>query len=124
MVEPAAAGPALRALLLGLGNEVDGRRFVPGLYRMLARWPAYLAHAATVLEPVRDASAQACAVLSARIDAAIPALQGALGDHAPPARDAAERERVLAAIERYRVTSPQMVVYGRMLAGALPAAPG
>ncbi len=34
-----------------LGTTVDGQPFVPGLYRMLASWPAFLAHVATVLRP-------------------------------------------------------------------------
>ena len=51
LVDPAALLPAQRAVLATLGTTVGGQPFVPGLYRMLASWPAYLAHAATLLAP-------------------------------------------------------------------------
>ena len=38
-----------------------------------------------------------------------------------PARRPAEFEDVLAALDTYRKTSPEMVVFGRMLGDALPA---
>ena len=37
-----------------LGNEVDGQPFIPGIYRMLAQWPGYLAHVSAVLRPHFD----------------------------------------------------------------------
>ena len=72
-----------------------GKPFVPGLYRMLAQWPALLAHLSVVMAP-RLASEQTGAVFDivrARIDAAVPdvfaqmSAPGAL----PPAPSAGEK---------------------------------
>ena len=114
----------LRATLMQLGNDVDGCPFVPGLYRMLARWPAYLAHVATELGPRFDdaATRECCRALAARVDTAAAALVAALPAPAPlpPRPPQAEHAAVLAAVDRYRGTSPQMVVFGTLLRDALP----
>jgi hypothetical protein len=120
-----ALPPAERAVLTSLGTMSGGQPFVPGLYRMLARWPAYLAHVATVLRPHLDDAATSAArerVLAA-VDAAVPAVFAALPlpPSAPPMPSAAEFAGVLAALDTYRKTSPEMVVFGRMLGEALPA---
>jgi hypothetical protein len=87
--------------------------FVPGLYRMLAQWPAYLAHVTTVLRPrfADEATAASCRALLRRIDGAVPSVFARLP--APPAAPLAparaEHAQVLAALDRYRETSPQMV---------------
>ncbi|HSL48688.1 MAG TPA: hypothetical protein VK878_06440 [Candidatus Deferrimicrobiaceae bacterium] len=124
LAAPAALPPAERAVLATLGTTVAGQVFVPGLYRMLASWPGFLAHVATVLRPHLDDAATRAAGqrLLAAVDAEIPAVFATL----PPLPDtpamppAAEFADVLAALDTYRKTSPEMVVFGRMLGDALP----
>ena len=107
-----------------LGTVVGQQPFVPGLYRMLASWPAFLAHVATVLRPhLQDAAARAaCRRLLDAVDAEIPAVFAALPmpPATPPMPPAGEFADVLAALDTYRKTSPEMVVFGRMLGDALP----
>jgi hypothetical protein len=126
LVDPAGLPAEQRAVLMELGTVVDGRPFVPGLYRMLANWPAYLAHVATVLRPrlTDPATGAACRAVLDRIDGAVPALLARLPalPATPPAPPREEHGAVLAAIERYRETSPQMVVFGALVRDALPAA--
>jgi hypothetical protein len=125
LVDAATLPPAERAVLATLGTTVARQPFVPGLYRMLATWPAFLAHVATVLKPHLDdeATGAACRRLLAALDAEIPALFAALPAPAaaPLAPPAGEFADVLAALDTYRKTSPEMVVFGRMLGDALPA---
>ena len=124
LVDPAKLTTAERAVLASLGTTVGGQPFVPGLYRMLATWPAFLAHVATVLKPHLDdaATRAACQRLLAAIDAEIPAVFAALpSPPATPAAPAAGFGDVLSALDTYRKTSPEMVVFGRMLVDALPA---
>jgi hypothetical protein len=125
LVDPAALPADQRAVLLELGTEVDGRPFVPGLYRMLASWPAYLAHVATVLRPrlADPATGACCRAVLERIDGGVPALLARLPalPATPPAPPREEHGAVLAALARYRETSPQMVVFGALLRDALPA---
>jgi len=125
LVDIAAADADLRAVLLQLGTDVDGTPFVPGLYLILARWPDYIAHLAGVLAPLGAAPemAAARAALLAGIDRAVaelfptlPALP-ALPGGGMPAAD--EFPAVLAALDMYRRTSPEMVIFGRLIAGAL-----
>jgi hypothetical protein len=126
LVDPAGLPADQRAVLMELGTVVDGRPFVPGLYRMLANWPPYLAHVATVLRPrlTDPATGAACRALLDRIDGAAPALLARLPalPATPPAPPREEHGAVLAALERYRETSPQMVVFGALVRDALPAA--
>src|SRR5262245_54953923 len=126
LVDPAGLPPDQRAVLLDLGTEVDGRPFVPGLYRMLANWPAYLAHVATLLRPrfTDPATGACCRAVLDRIDGAVPALLARLPalPVAPPAPPREQYGAVQAALERYRETSPQMVVFGTLIRDALPAA--
>jgi hypothetical protein len=97
----------------------------PGLYRMLAAWPAFLAHVATELRPHLDDAATRAASqrLLAAVDAEIPAVFALLPSLSPtpPTPPAREFGDVLAALDAYRKTSPEMVVFGRMLGEALPA---
>jgi hypothetical protein len=124
LVDPAALPPAQRALLNSLGTSVGGQPFVPGLYRMLATWPGFLAHVATVVRPHLDdaATRAACARLLEAVDAEIPAVHAALPavPATPPMPPAREFTEVLAALDTYRKTSPEMVVFGRMIGEALP----
>lgn len=124
--DPAGLPPAERALLASLGTTVGGEPFVAGLYRMLASWPAFFAHVATALKPrmAADDTRAACRRLLEAVDAEIPAVFAALPPLplAPPMPPGAEFPAVLAALDTYRQTSPEMVVFGRMIGAALPAA--
>lgn len=124
LADPAALPPAEGAVLATLGTTIAGQVFVPGLYRMLAGWPAFLAHVATVLRPNLDDAATRAAGqrLLAAVDAEIPRVFATLpplpaSPAMPPTDQFAE---VLAALDTYRKTSPEMVVVGRMLGDALP----
>lgn len=125
MVEVGTAPEEVRQVLLGLAAEVDGKPFVPGLYRLIARWPAYLAHAATEIAPeLRSEAAKgeragiAERIVAAADDviAALPPLDGA---RRAPGAEAARA--VVQAIRGYRVTSPEMIVFSTRLRDALPA---
>jgi hypothetical protein len=124
LVEVAALSPAEASVLMSLGTTVGGEPFVPGLYRLLARWPGFLAHAATVLRPHFDAAPTRarCQALLDAIDAEVAPVFAALPPlpPAPPTPPASEFAGVLAALDAYRRTSPEMVVFGRMLRNALP----
>jgi hypothetical protein len=135
LVDPATLPAVERAVLLSLATPVDGQPFVPGLYRMLAQWPAFMAHVATVLAPYvgapgraragddPDPTTAACARLLAAIDAEVPAVFATLPPlpDMPPAPPREEFAAVRAALDAYRVTSPQMVVFSRLIRDALPA---
>ena len=114
-----------RAVLMSLSTPVDGTPFVPGLYRMLAQWPRFTAHVATVLQPHfhDEETRAACARLLTAIDAELPAVFTALPPlrESPPMPPAREFPSVLAALDAYRQTSPQMVVFSRLIQDALPA---
>ena len=108
--------------LLQLATDMDGETFIPGLYRQLAHWPAYLAHAATQLEPLfirprcMPRRCHACAAASP------PPCRNSWPCYqpAPPPPPDAPAEHILAAIETYQGTSPQMITFGRLLREALP----
>jgi hypothetical protein len=124
LVDPAALPPAQQAVLASLGTTVGGQPFVPGLYRMLATWPAFFAHVTTTVRPhLADAATRAaCTRLLDAVDAEIPAVFAALPtlSATPPMPPADEFADVLAALDTYRKTSPEMVVFGRMIGEALP----
>jgi hypothetical protein len=122
-IDPAALSPDRQAVLMQLATEMDGKPFVPALYRQLAHWPAFLAWIATELSPrfaapetgkaraaFRDASWTAAPAIVARLPG--------LPDLAPP--DPAAVARILASIEGYAATSPEMVMFGRLILDALP----
>lgn len=126
MVDPAKLPADQRAVLMTFGKGVGDTPFVPGLYRMLARWPALVAHLATVLGPRIDAPETLAAYdeLRRRLDevsaaclARLPA--GAKSTLTPP--DAAGRTHLLAVLDTYRRTSPEMVAFGRLIRDAMPA---
>jgi hypothetical protein len=127
LVDVGALPPSERDVLMSLGTMVGGQPFVPGLYRLLARWPGLLAHLATVLRPHFDdpTTRAACQRLGAAIDAEIPAVFAALPPLAerPALPPRAEFGDVLAALDAYRKTSPEMVVFGLLIRNALPGGP-
>jgi hypothetical protein len=114
-----------RAVLMQLGTAMDGKPFVPALYRQLAHWPAFLAWVATELGPrfaaaetnkaraaFRDASWDAAPAIVARLPG-LPALP-------PPSPEIVPR--VLNAIAGYATTSPEMVMFSQLILDALPEA--
>jgi hypothetical protein len=111
------------ALLKPFEVDLGAGPFVPSLWRLLAHWPGLLAHLATQVPPrIADpATRAACDALAARIDQAVPAILADLPALAggPPAEG---RDAVLAVLANYRRTSPQMVVFGRLIRQALPGA--
>ena len=124
-VDPTSVPADIRAVLAQLATEVDGRPFIPALYRQLAHWPSFLAWLATELGPrfdaaetnnaraaFRDAAWQAAPAIVARLPS--------LPTNPPP--DAEAKRRVLATIDRYAATSPEMVMFGQLLLEALPEA--
>lgn len=126
---PAMSGPGdldddAWRVMMQFGTEVAGQPFVPGLYRMFGHWPAYLAHLATVLGPHFDdpETRACCKAVLARIDAAVPEVFARLPalPAEPPMPPEAEIPQVLAALDRYRQTSPEMIVFGTMINNALP----
>ena len=124
LVDISAVPAAEREVLLSLGTPVDGQPFVPGLYRMLAQWPRFIAHVATVLGPhFRDPETRAvCQRLLGAIDAEIPGVFVALPPlrDRPPAPAKEEFPAVLAALDAYRKTSPEMIVFSRAIRDTLP----
>ena len=116
---------AERDMLLSLATMVDGRPFVPGLYRMLGHWPCFVAHVAGPLRPDLDAPAtrEAGQRLLERLDGEIPALFATLPPLPvrPPMPPEAEFGGVLAALDAYRKTSPEMVVFSSLIRSTLPA---
>ncbi len=116
-----AVSPEARAVLLQLAADMDGETFVPGLYRQLAHWPGYLAHAATVLGQLFNDHkvTRECQRLRERIDAATPDLLADLPEPSPLPGDTPVAH-IFAAIETYQRTSPQMICFGRLLREALP----
>jgi hypothetical protein len=125
MVDLATLPPAERAVLASLATTVGDEPFVPGLYRMLGRWPGFLAHVATVLRPRLDDpdTSAACLRLRDAVDAEVPGVFGALPELPadPPIPSSAEFPAVIAALDTYRKTSPELVVVGLMIRNALPA---
>ena len=128
LVDLVALPPMEQAVLATLGTKVGEEPFVPGLYRMLASWPGFLAHVATVLSPhLHDSVTRAaCRRLLEAVDAEVPAVFAMLPrlSTAISMPSSGEFADVLAALDSYRETSPQMVVFGRMIGEALPAAQG
>jgi hypothetical protein len=120
--DPAALPPDLRAVLMQLATAVDGTPFVPALYRQVAHWPAFLGWLATELGPRFDAAETNRARAGFR-DAAWAAavdIVARLPGLPRTASPDAATGRVLATIERYAATSPEMVMFGQLILGALP----
>lgn len=124
LLDVAAASDDVRAVLMQLASQMGERAMVPGLYRLLAYWPAYLAHVATLVEPLlhSDSARVERQALAARIVAAAAEVLAGLPPvpthYRPPS--AAQRRIINTAIHTYRGTSPEMIVVGTLLRDALP----
>ncbi len=120
-LHPDEVNPDTRAVLMQLAADMDEEKFVPGLYRQLAHWPAYLAHAATQIAPLVDdpATTAAAGRLRESIAGRVSRLLEDLPPPPPPPADAPV-EHIFASIEAYQITSPQMVFFGRLMREALP----
>ena len=123
-LDPARLPEDRRAVLMRLATTVEGRPFVPGLYRQIAHWPAVLAWLADELAP-RFAAADTLAAGAAFRAAAGEEANAILALLPPvppgPPGDAATLAAVAAAIDRYGQTSPEMALFGRLILDALPA---
>lgn len=122
-VDPAGMSAADRAVLMRFATVVDGKPFVPALYRQIAHWPRVLGWLAEELTPrlgdPQTARTRA-AVRGAAREAAVQIVAGLAELPQGRAPDAATAQRVLATIDRYAETSPEMTMFGRLILEALP----
>ena len=121
MVNLATLAESQRRLLELFKSGTGDTAFVPGLYRMLARWPLLLAHFAVELRPhlAGDEKARIAASLLVSIDAAVAELCQSLRPAALPAPAGDEAAHLQRMIEGYRVTSPEMILFGKLIGEAL-----
>ncbi|MGA3005185.1 MAG: hypothetical protein ABSE20_26045 [Acetobacteraceae bacterium] len=117
-VDPQAIPPNQRAALMRFATDVDGAPFIPALYRQLARFPGFLVWLADELVPRLSApeTNTARAAFRAAALAAAPAIVNRLPGLPPgPAPEPETTRRVLATIDRYAETSPEMTMFGRLI---------
>jgi hypothetical protein len=124
LVDSANLDAVQRGVLMRFATTSRGKPFVPGLYRMLAHWPGLLAHLSVVMAPrlASGATGTAFDLVRARIDAAVPQVfaQMSAPGPLPPAPSPDEKANLLAALETYRKTSPEMIIFARLIRDALP----
>ena len=122
-VDPLTQDADTRAVLMRFVTEVDGKPFVPALYRQLAHWPGALTWLADELAP-RFGSPETNAARVAFRAAARAAAPDIVARLPPVAADgmpdAATIQRILATIDRYAETSPDMTMFGQLILDALP----
>ena len=124
MPAPDAVGPDAAAVLMQLGSSLGGQVMVPGLYRYFALWPAYLAHAATELSPLLtdERVRKAGEAMARRINRAAPDLVAKLPPVPKdlPRPGPSETKAILAVLDMFKQTSPEMVIFATLLKRALP----
>ena len=117
-------GADCAAVLQQLGRSLGDSVMVPGLYRYFALWPAYLAHIATELTPLmRDEGIRkAGQAMARRITEAAPAIVAKLPPVPKdlPRPGQKETGAILAALDMFKATSPEMVIFSTLLKRALP----
>lgn len=112
------------AVLMQLASELGGQVMIPGLYRYFAIWPAYFAHVATDLTALLsdDRMRKAGLAMARRITEAAPGLVAKLppvpSDLPRPGR--AETDAILTALDMFKGTSPEMVIFSTLVKNALP----
>jgi hypothetical protein len=116
------------AVLMRFATMAGGEAFVPGLYRQLAHWPHLLAHLAVVLDPrigtvaTADAFDEVRSHIDGFVNDLFTRMPPPFETRPPPSEgDAAS---LLEVIETYRRTSPEMVIFGRLIRDALPEIDG
>jgi len=117
-VDPLALPSEQRTVLMRFATEVDGAPFIPALYRQLARYPAFLAWLADTLVPRLadpETNAARAAFRAAAAHAAPPIVARLAGLPPGPPPNAETARRVLATIDRYAETSPEMTMFGRLI---------
>lgn len=123
-IDPDTLSPAQRAVLMRFATDVGGVPFIPALYRQLAHWPPVLAWLADALAPRLHAPETDAARMS--FQTAARAAAGEIVVRLPPPPHAPHlnadtTQRVLAAIDRYAQTSPEMTMFGRFVLDTLPS---
>lgn len=122
-VDPATLAPATNAVIMQLATELNGKPFIPALYRQLAHWPGFLAWVATELGPrftAPETNAARARLRQSAWDAAADVVVRLPPLPPGPTPDAATTRAVLVAIDRYAGTSPEMTLFGRLLLNATP----
>ncbi len=122
-VDPARLPPPQRGVLMRFATDVAGTPFIPALYRQVAHWPAALAWIADELAPrfnAPETDAQRARFQAATRDAAPDIVARLPGLPDGPRPDDATTRRVLAAVDRYAQTSPEMTMFGQLVLDALP----
>ena len=111
------------AVITIFSTTLAGETFIPGIYRILARWPLYLKHVANELGPLLHDPViiDICEKIADRVFYSASEIWGNLDltQKEPPLNEN-QKQQVLAAIAAYRGTSPQMVGFGTLLLNALP----
>jgi len=112
------------AVLQQLGRSLGDSVMVPGLYRYFALWPAYLAHIATELTPLMadEGIRKAGLAMARRITEAAPGIVAKLPPVPKNLRRPGPKETgaIIAALDMFKVTSPEMVIFSTLLKRALP----
>ena len=128
MVQAKDMAPELRALALAIGSWgfPEGMAFLPGVYRHLAHWPAYLAHIGALLWPRLAAGEirRACDDMIAAADAAATRIVASLPASGLPKPDRPAAETLAPAFAGITPKIPEMIVVCRLLEDALPGGDG
>ena len=127
MFAPAEMPPSIRQQLEGLTNSAEARggpdtggggRAIPSLYRHLVPWPAYIDWLSNVMLPQAGDGGIRQAIASIR--ASMTREAEALVVHVPPALALQAQPMAKTALTRFSSLIPEMIVVGKLLAGAMP----
>ncbi len=125
-IDPDTLPSPQRAVLMRFATDVGGVPFIPALYRQLAHWPPVLTWLANELAPRLHTPETDTARASFQA-AARAASVGIVTQLSPPPHTARPHatttQLVLAAIDRYAQTSPEMTMFGRFVLDTLPSPP-